>query len=232
MPFVWHWRVFALPQWFNLLLEVFKLCFKLRLLGFHLVVEIFFWGEFLLKGFDALSCLIVSVSTPRKFPMGLIHSVVLNVGHNLWPCHPEQKFNPVRWYFYHWVFAAAIACAAYVSQVVHTSLWVVVTNLGIPWNFQVCSCGLSLNNFEAPFSWEDLWSSETSISGHCGNRSVMWSHLMEVVWFKPRWCLFKHLCSHIFVHFCNSMSYLIVTWWLWLIYLHTLWQVLGAFYTP
>ena len=50
----------------------------------------------------------------------------------------------------------------------------------------------------------------TSMSGCCGNGCVMQSHLMEVVWVKPWWCLVKHLCSYVFAQYFVTLQ---VTWW-------------------
>ena len=104
---------------------------------------------------------------------------------------------------------ATIACAAYISQVEHFPLWVVVMNPGIPWIVKVCSCSLFSNSFEAPSNWHNFWSSVTSILGCCGNGSVMQSHLMEVVWVKPWWWLVKHICSYIFAQIFVTPQ---VTW--------------------
>ena len=117
--------------------------------------------------------------------------------------HPVQSATLIRWDGSSTVglFAAAITCVAYVPQVEHFPLWVIITSSGIPWIVKVCSCSLSSNNFEASSNWDNCWSSVMSMSGHCGNRSVMWSHLIEVVCIKPWWCLLKHLCSYIFALF-------------------------------
>ena len=108
------------------------------------------------------------------------------------------------------LITAAVACVAYVSQVVHAPLWVLVINPGIPWIVKVCSCSLSLNSFKAPSNWDNPWSSDTSMSGCCGNGSVMQLHLMEVVWVEPQWCLVKHLCSYIFAQIFVTLQ---VSWW-------------------
>ena len=155
--------------------------FELGLLGFHLMTAIFSAESFSSRD---LMLLVTSLYRSQYQEWFLWASSMALSSMQVTTCgHTVQNVSSIWWNGIATVglFTAVIACVAYISQVVHSSLWVVVTNLWIPWIFQVCSCSLSLNKFEAPFSWEDLWSSEISISGHCGNRSVMWSHLMEVV---------------------------------------------------
>ena len=99
---------------------------------------------------------------------------------------------------------AATACSAYCLQREHLSLWVIVMNPGMPSICHNDSCHHFLNTFEAHFNLEGLSFSWMSISGHQSNGSVVCSHLMEVVWIKPQWYLFKHLCSYKYCTIWNS----------------------------
>ena len=142
---------------------------------------------------------------PWQFAMGFIHSIILCACHHAWPYHPECNFNLVRKYFYcKFLSETTTACSAYCSQRVHSYLWVVMINSGTPSICHDNSCHHLLKNFEAPFSLDNLLSSGMSISGFHGTRSVMWSHLMEVVLIKPWRCLFKHLCSYKYCMMWNS----------------------------
>ena len=107
---------------------------------------------------------------------------------------------------------AATACSAYCSQRVHSSLCVIVVNPGMPSICHDDSCHRFLNTFDAPFNLERLSFSWMSSSGRRSNGSVMWSHLMEVVWIKPQWCLFKHWCSYKYCTIWNSMEPNRITW--------------------
>ena len=160
-----------------------------------------FIGEFLLKSFEALCRLLILVLIPGELAASFVYDLIFYVGHNFWSHSLDCNFDLVRWYFYHWASRSrnhmcGICCTGRTFP-----LWVVVMSPGIPWIIKVCSCSLSSNNFEAPVNGDNQGLSDMSISGQCGNGSVMWSHLMEVIWVKPQWCLVKHLCSYIFVQF-------------------------------
>ena len=93
-----------LPQRLNLHSEVLELCFKLRLFGPRLAAAIPLRGEFLLRSFDTLCCILISIPIPGQFAMGFIHSFIFNAGHHLWSHNPECMFDPVGWYCYCWAF--------------------------------------------------------------------------------------------------------------------------------
>ena len=143
---------------------------------------------------------------------GLHPRIDLYTCHHMWPCCPECKFNLVWWYFCHWflwrhycMFSVLLAEWAFIP----------VGLCDEPWEtFDLPQQLLSslLKDFKAPFNLEGPSFFWMSISGHWSNGSVMWSHLKEVVWIKPRWCLFKHLCSYRYCTIWNSAEPNRITW--------------------
>ena len=127
--------------------------------------------------------------------------------------HAVQKASSIWWDGISTVgFSdAATGCSVY-SQRVHSSLWVIVMNQGMPLICHDNSCHCFSNTFKAPFNLEGLSSSWMSISEHQYNGSVMWSNLMEVVLIKPWWCLVKHLCSYRYCTIWNSAEPNRITW--------------------